>query len=96
MTYKELIKKIDTYNEIAELIGADKMEIRVNIGFSVSEKVKDSKSFAKFIKDEYIDEVADAILRCSDYTFDNTVDLSVVDRFGDTLNEKIEFYVCAA
>ena len=88
-----MIKKINTFNEVAELIGNRKAELKVKIGFSSSVLVEDVKSFKKYIKSEYIDCIADAILSCDTFNFDTATEISVINVFGDTLTETVEFFI---
>lgn len=94
MTYAQMIKRVNEYNELAAKVGEFELELRVKIGFSMYETVKETRSFAKFIRDEYIEEMAKAILGCKDYDFDETTTLTIVDRYGDELRENVEFYLC--
>ena len=94
MTIKEMIKKIDGFNEVsrhldktvAVLEFVDSMPLR-------SEQVKDYKEFARFIRKTYISEVADAILSYKDYEFEKPYEIAVAGRFGDELKETAMFYV---
>ena len=93
MTYKEMVKKINTYNEIAEMIGNEKAELRVQFdGYGYSEKVEDAKSFRKLITENYIDCCAKAILNYSEYEFNKQAELSCTDSCGTEFTVKIEFW----
>ena len=82
MTIKEMLKKVEAYNEVAEIAGTDKIELRFSCGYACSEKVKDMKSFRKYIKDEYIDCFAEAILNKTDWAFDEDREIAVVDKWN--------------
>ncbi len=92
MKIADMIKKIETYNEVADMIGNPKAELRAVFGYGRSIKVETLKSFRKFIRDEYIKVVADAILACEEYEFGKEIEIKVVDIFGDELLQEVEFY----
>ena len=92
MKIKEMTKKIATFNEVAEMIGAEKAELRCSIGFGFSVDATYEKSFKKHIKNEYVDVMAKAILDYSDYEFGKEVEISVTDVFGDVLTERVIFW----
>jgi len=77
MTMKEMFKKVETYNEIAELMGTDKAKISFydlpcfgGIHFS------NYKEFSKYIRQEYIKEIADAILKHDGWEIDKEIEIS--------------------
>lgn len=84
MTIKEMCKKVETYNEVANIAGVDKIELRFSKGYGMSEPVKDYKSFKKYIKDEYIDCFADAILNCSEWEMDEDREIEATDKWNYT------------
>lgn len=90
MTIKEMCKKIDGYNDIARVIRQDQVELRICVGYHTSVKVDSYKQLAKYLRYEYITEMANAIL-AGDYEFCTETEISIVDVFGDTLTEKVEF-----
>ncbi len=92
MTVKELIKKMDSYNEIARLVDAPEMEIRFKDGI-FSSTVKDSKSFAKFVRETYIKCVADDILN-GDYEFGKGTVITSGDGHN-TFTRTVEFDISA-
>lgn len=92
MKIKEMIKKIDTFNEIAEMIGNEKAELRCTIGYGFSFIVSNEKSFKKQIREEYIPEMAKAILDCAEYEFNKDVVIELTDVWGDVLTEKVRFW----
>lgn len=93
MTVKELIKKVEVYNEVAEHVNGRTAELRVLIGdFAVlSETVGDWKHFRSYVTDMYIGCVAEKILEGKEYDFNKPVTVTCVDKFGDELHETIEF-----
>lgn len=90
MTIREMIKKIDGYNEIAEVIRQDQVELRICVGYCTSVKVGSYREIASYLRHEYITDMANAIL-AGDYEFCTETEISIVDVFGDTLTEKVEF-----
>lgn len=96
MTIKEMIKKVDTYNEVARSMSEwkNKAELHVKIGnFGEIITVKDFKSFKSYMKAEYIDCVADAILNCADYHFDTEINVHAADYYGNEWTEPVHFWV---
>ena len=96
MKIAEMIRKIDTYNEIAEMIHQPKMELRFYVRFGLSVPVRSMKDFRRYVRDEYISCMADAILAYDGYSFDEEAIVQCTDKFGDDLHEEITFEVSAA
>lgn len=73
MKLREVFNKIESYNEIAEMMGTDKAQIVLvdyydNVGFtSVEGHFKTYKELRKFAKSEYQTEVADKLLKATDW-----------------------------
>lgn len=87
MTLKELFKKVETYNEIAEMMHSRKAKIHFymrasgcNICFG--ESFESFESLRKYIRNEYLKETADAILKCSDWELDQEIEIAYADHFG--------------
>jgi wyosine [tRNA(Phe)-imidazoG37] synthetase (radical SAM superfamily) len=92
MKIAEMIKKIEAYNETAELIDTEKVELMFYVRFGAYGKVGSMKEFRKFIRQQYIDEMADAILNYDGYAFKTLARIETTDRMGDDIHEEIEFY----
>lgn len=90
MTLREMFKKVETYNEIANLMHTDKAVIEFSEGIVTHEKFDSYKEMSKFIKREYIKEVADKILK-ADWELDGEIEFSWTDAFGTTWE-----YTCGA
>ena len=84
MTMKELFKKVDTYNEVAELMRTDKAEICFTYAFLSYEKFTNYNDFRKFIRRELVKEQADVILKSDAFEFDKDVEYKWTDSFGTT------------
>lgn len=76
MTLKEMIKKINTYNEIAYVMGTDKVVLEISI-FEVgcncclwNVMTTEFKDIKKAITDEFVNDFANALLTYTDYEFD--------------------------
>ncbi len=71
MTMKEMFKKIEVYNEIAEMIGTTKAKIALTStknGFTNCEETfKTYKEFTKFVKDEYFPDVAENLIKSKEW-----------------------------
>lgn len=92
MKIAEMIKKIDNYNETAAMIGTDKVDLRFAIRFGDFGYVGSMKDFRKYIRNEYIPEMAEAILNYDGYLFGELARIETTDRMGDKIHEDIEFY----
>lgn len=89
MTIKELFKKVETYNEIAELLGNRSAKIYFYI-FPYDESFSTYKAFSKYIRTEYLKEMADEILKYDGFKAGETATIKCISRFGDELELEIE------
>lgn len=69
MTIKEMLKKVEIYNEVAEQLGNQKAELRFVEGYGLSDPVGSFATFRKYIKETYIKTVAEDILKYDGYEF---------------------------
>ena len=81
MTIGEMIKKVDTYNEVAKIAGVDKICLVFQDG-SERETVRDIKSFKEYLKETYIDCYAKAIINNASWEMDEDCEISAVDNWG--------------
>lgn len=98
MTIKEMLKKVEVYNEVADQTLVDKTVLKFWVEHGPSTEVKNYKDFAKFVRDEYTEETADRILNCKDYKFDKDVEFIDEWSYGDHVFKnvtKVSFYVKA-
>ena len=70
MKAKELFKKLETYNELAEIMHTQKAAICFGEAY-YSERFNNYKEFSKYVKKTYIDEVAAKILNADNFEFDS-------------------------
>lgn len=84
MTMKEMFKKVETYNEIADMMCSRKANICFSDNTFTAECFEDYNSFRKFIKREYTAEVADKILKANSWEIDGKMTIEWVDCFGTT------------
>ena len=77
MTLRELFKKVEAYNEIAELMGTDKAKIVLTTtchGFTQCEGTFQTyKDFTKFVKEEYFPDVANGLIKSKDWEIDGDI-----------------------
>lgn len=92
MTINEMFKKVEAYNEVAELIGSHKA-VLVMEDDSFRADVQNMKAFRKFVKDEYIEEMAEAILNSKNYEFNKTLFVTCRGRLGELITAGVEFYL---
>lgn len=85
MTLKELFKKVEAYNEIAALMGTTPARIFFNTDpqFGFGEYFENFTDMKKYIKEEYIDPLADMVLKYKEWDFDKQADFLWTDSFGD-------------
>ena len=74
MTLKEMFKKIATFNEIATVLGEDRLEIQLSDyvgGVRLASFTEITyKDMVKAVKDEYITEAAEKILNYKEFEWD--------------------------
>lgn len=88
MTLKELFKKVETYNEIAEMMKSRKAKIHFYVKASgcnicFGESFDSFESLRKYVRREYLKQMADAVLKCSDWELDNESEIAWSDYFGE-------------
>lgn len=74
MTMKQMFQKVENHNEIADLL----REPRTAISFQdryYGPEIDNYKEFAKYVRDEYIKELADKILKSDGWEFDKELTL---------------------
>ena len=72
MKLKEAFKKLEAYNEIATIMHEDKKRLYFcdeTIAVHYGETFSSYEALRKYIRHEYIKDVADAILNADDWTF---------------------------
>lgn len=95
MTIREMLKKIETYNEVAKELGERELELRFHLEFSSTKKITDMKEFKKYLNYEFIPELVDAILKCDSYQISGEyVNLVFDDKFGTHFEEKVSLLAC--
>lgn len=77
MTMKEMFKKVETYNEIAELMGTEKAKILLvekDIITKCAGTFKTYKEFTQFIKDEYFPDIVENLIKSKDWELDGEIE----------------------
>ena len=93
MTVKEMIKKVNKYNELSEEFNCGSKAVLVcNIGWADVHPVESWKEFKKHVNNEYIPCVAQAILECDRYEFSGDTTIEVVDGWGYKFTEEVTFW----
>ena len=100
MTIKEMLKKVEGYNEIAQRMTASPA---VNLVFMDEDSqichawtrttVTDYRTFANFIRRNYIPEVAGAILLYDGYEFDQAHAVELTPIFDHKQVNNFTFYL---
>lgn len=85
MTLREMFKKVETYNEIAELMRTDKASIyfaeRVRAGIICSgQHFRSYSDLSKYIRREFFKEVADKLLKADNWEIDGEMEISFAGR----------------
>lgn len=73
MTLKQMFQKMENYNEVAEMMGAQKARICFSdntLCVSMFERFSSYSDLRKYINREYFKNIADQILKSSDWEFD--------------------------
>lgn len=65
MTIKEILKKVDTFNEIAVDFGRDKINATIFIDDLTSYKIINSKDFFKILKEEWTEMFINELYKAS-------------------------------
>lgn len=79
MTMKEMFKKVETYNEIAEMMRTDKAYIcfaDIQGTWSHGERFTTYPDFRKYIRSEYHKEIADKILKSEEFEIDGEINFT--------------------
>ena len=76
MTLKKLFEKVEAYNEVAEMMRTRKAEIHFYLRDVIcfGDHFDSFESLRKYIHKEYTKELADAVLKCSDWELDKEID----------------------
>ena len=91
MTIKELFAKVNAYNELAELMHVSKAKVSFyDYGIFHGETFDSFKDFRKWLKKNYIDEVAEPILKLTNVEFDKEFTVDYTDSFG-SYSERCSF-----
>lgn len=96
MKIKEAFKKVETYNEIAELTheGLKEIWFEETIAYSITNGVgfTDYAEFRKHVRKEYFKDVADMILESDDWTLNG--EKEIVSKSGHEM--MFGLYITAA
>ena len=79
MKMKDMFKKVEAYNEIAELMHTSKAKIQFGEGLFSSERFENYSDFKKYVRHEYIKEVAEEILNAEEWEIDGELEI----KFGE-------------
>ena len=97
MKIQDMFKKVESYNEIAEVLGNKKVYINFvdSVGYNVYtvEKLETYKEAVKHIRNEYVKEVAEALLHL-DYEFNKERQIGWIDAFGTAHDVQVSFELC--
>ena len=78
MTMREIFRKVETYNEIAETMRTQKAAILFydrDLGFfRLGEEFKTYQEFAKYVRRELVKEIADKVLKDDCWEIDGGIE----------------------
>lgn len=92
MKINEMFKKVESYNEIAEMIGTDKAYIACDIGTFNHYRATTAKELRAAIRGDFFKWAADPIL-AGDYTIGETEMIGMNDPYGKLTIESVEFNI---
>ena len=96
MTIREMLNHVENFNSVAHIAGLNKVELRFDDEFhSWPIVAEDTKQFRKYIKDEYHDFMAMAILNYKEYQFNKEFIVECEDPFGEMHTIRCGFYLRA-
>lgn len=93
MTIKEMFKKIEAYNEVADIMNTSKARLYFEYETHWGEKKDDFKSFRKYVRREFVKELADIILNSDEFEMDKEISKSFTDCFGTERTVKLATYI---
>ena len=78
MKIKEMFKKVEGYNELAEVIGTEKAHIwfadKICESITDGESFTDYNEFRKYVRREYLKDIADFILNSDEWEMNGEVE----------------------
>lgn len=92
MKIKDMIKKIDAYNEVAEILGRDTIKLHCTIGYGYEIPFDDFKSLKKNLNWHLIAPLAKAIIEFDGYELNKETEFKITDEWGTDIIEKVEFW----
>lgn len=78
MTLKDMFKKVEIYNEMAELMQTQKARIYfadLHGSYSYGEHFNDYAGLRKYVRHEYINAIADKVLKSDGFEFDQEYEI---------------------
>lgn len=88
MTLKEMFKKVEAYNEIAEMMNTRKAKINFyDVEIYQGNSFETYDDLRKHIRNEYIKEVAEKVLKSDGWEFDKELTIEWTDYFGSNTSK---------
>ena len=82
MTLKEMMKKIESFNEVASQIGADTARVYLYDGVTSGEWFETWTELRKAIRSEYVKEYADVVLKADTYEINGDTEIEYTSKLG--------------
>ena len=90
MTLKEMIKKVNTYNEVAKVLGEKEIVLKMKERFGINITFETYAEIKKAVNEEYSDWAVNAVLNYDGYELNDTKEITVNTPFGDTTTISLE------
>lgn len=90
MTLKDMMKKVETFNEIATQIGADTARLYFQEGIGCGEWFETWAELRKHIRREYVSEYAEVLLKADAFEINGTTEIEWTNKFEQTYEHTIE------
>lgn len=87
-----MIKKINTYNELAKQFGESEKQLYMHHGFTSRFEFSTYKELKAFINEEYVEEFGKAILECNEWDFDKSVQITAWQYGTELKSDPNELY----
>lgn len=92
MTTREIFKKVQTYNELSELIGRDTVKIHLSDWYW-GKDFTSYQEFRKHISREYVEELAENILKGDGWKINEDIIVEWGDIIGHKWQREMGIYI---
>lgn len=96
MTIKEMLKKVEAYNEVSSHLNYNRAVLCFKDGDGhtfVRAEIEDYRTFTNFLRRTYVPEVVETIKTWNGYKFDEPYTVDLNDPFGGRITGTFIFYL---